>query len=142
MKIRIGTYRLILTLWLLWGCVASPLWAYPQTNQPSAWRTTPVMSNDRMPSYQFHSTSTYAPTVGSSVYSSTVYCPGASTPMQIGRRKDQANPYPWDEYNPDDDHPVGETDDPAPIGSPFILLILAALYLAFKRLLPRVTRLQ
>jgi len=130
----------MLAIWLLWGCVASPLWAYPQTNRPSAWRTTPVMSNDRLPSYQFHSTSTFAPTVGSSVYSSTVYCPGASTPHKL-----RAEYNPWDD-NPSDDepgyNPVGQVEDPAPIGSPFILLLLAALYLAFKRLLPQVRRLQ
>lgn len=140
MKRRIGIYKMLLTVWLLWGCFASSLCASPQINQPSAWRTTPVMSNDRMPSCQFRSTSSFAPAMGSSAYSSTVYSPGASSPAYAGRRKAEGDPptNPWDE---DVDPSTGDPNDQGignlytPVGDvPFVLMaVMIGLYVIWKK---------
>lgn len=128
----------IVTIWLLMlGGALSPVQAYQPVQtyqpaqQPSAWRTKPVMSNELYPEYHFQSTSTYTPVVGKTTYTTTeTYNPfQASSPKRIRK-----NNSPWDDYNPDGDHPVGETDDQAPIGSPLVLLVLAMLYLLKKNI--------
>ena len=131
----------IVTIWLLMlGGALSPVQAYQpmQTyqpaQQPSAWRTKPVMSNELYPEYHFQSTSTYTPVVGKTTYTTTeTYNPfQASSPKRIRRAYN-----PWEDEPDDDDpnnNPVGETPDPAPIGSPLVLLVLAMLYLLKKNI--------
>jgi hypothetical protein len=42
------------------------------------------------------------------------------------------NTNPWgDEWNPEEDDPIGVLPDYAPVGEPFVLLALAVLYIAF-----------
>lgn len=126
----------IVTIWLLMlGGALSPVQAYQlvQTyqpaQQPSAWRTKPVMSNELYPEYHFQSTSTYTPVVGKTTYTTTeTYNPfQASSPNRIRKNS------PWDE-NPSGELPLGDVDDPAPIGSPLVLLVLAMLYLLKKNI--------
>ena len=107
---------------LLGGCLISSALAYPQPNQPNAWRTTPTMSHDALPTYQFQSTSAYTPIVGQTNYTSTISCPGAVAP-QSGPRKSS----PWDK--PTGGQEVGVID--TPVGDPLILLLIAALYLSY-----------
>ena len=130
----------IVTIWLLMlGGALSPVQAYQPVQtyqtaqQPSAWRTKPVMSNELYPAYHFQSTSTYTPVVGKTTYTTTeTYNPfQASSPGRIRRSS------PWDEDPHDDDEnndPVGQEKDQAPIGSPLILLVLAMLYLLKKKI--------
>ena len=124
----------IVTIWLLMlGGALSPVQAYQPAQQPSAWRTKPVMSNELYPEYHFQSTSTYTPVVGKTTYTTTeTYNPfQASSPGRIRRSS------PWDEEPDDDDEnndPLGQVKDPAPIGSPLVLLVLAMLYLLKKKI--------
>ena len=107
----------LFALWML--CCIGSVNAMSQASAPAAWRTTPVMSEDVRPNYEFRSTSSYAPVVGTTSYLSTstvVYTPGTSGPNRA--EKDV-----WD----------GEPDDDAiatvntPIGEPFILLLFGVL---------------
>jgi len=104
----------------------STAYAYNQVTQPASWgyqsvntamttnRSTSVkLSEDICPSYQFKPTSYYSSIVGTT--SST------ETYMNGGIRKTD----PWGD--PEDD-PIGVLPDPAPVGEPLILLLMALLY--------------
>lgn len=124
MKREIKTYKWLLAIVLLWGCF-STAYAYEPVTQPSSWRTTPTMSSDVQPNYQFRSTSTYKPVVGQTPYiSRSTYTSGASRPRRS----------PWDDTDPSG-LGVGEVDDPAPIGdAPLILMaLMAGIYVIWKK---------
>lgn len=113
--------------------------AYTQA-QPAAWGYRPVntaisttqngiinntyapkFSSDVCPSYQFRSTS---------AYSSTISGMNQDAGFNRGLRRTS----PWDDDDDDDDddpddNPIGVLPDPAPVGSPFVLLIMALLYI-------------
>ena len=116
------TYRWIFVTLLLLS-IASGVYAYQPVTQPSAWRTTPTMSNDIRPSYQFRSTSTYKPIVGQTSYTSytstATYAPGASRPRRSA----------WDEEG------EGIGNIYTPVGDvPFILMaLMAGLYVIWKK---------
>lgn len=118
----------VVAVWLmLMGGFASPVWAYPQAKQPVEWQTRPVLSNERYPEYRFQSTSTLRPIVGQTSYmASESYNPfQASSPKRVRKSS------PWDDDPDDEDennHPLGEVDNPLPIGEPFVLLLLALVY--------------
>jgi len=118
------TYRWIfVTLLLL--CITSGVYAYQPVSQPSSWRSTPTMSSDVQPNYQFRSTSTYKPIVGQTPYvSRTTYSPGASRP----RRNN-----PWDDSGDPTGQGVGNVD--TPIGDiPYILMaVMAGIYVIWKK---------
>ena len=112
-----------LALWLL--CSLGAANAASQVSAPAAWRTTPVMSEDVHPNYEFRSTSSYAPVVGTTSYlatSTTVYTPGASEPYRA--KKDSWSETPTDEE-------IGFID--TPIGEPLILLLFGLLFILYKR---------
>lgn len=128
----------IVTIWLLMlGGALSPVQAYQPVQtyqpaqQPSAWRTKPVMSNELYPEYHFQSTSTYTPVVGKTTYTTTeTYNPfETSSPRRARSEYD-----PWNDTDPSEELPLGDVDDPAPIGSPLVLLVLAMLYLLKKNI--------
>ena len=119
-------YKWLIALLLIISAGATtPAWAYPQAQQPAAWSNTPKLSNDVQPNYQFQSTSAYTPVMGGSSYSSNVYAPAANAPT-YRPRKDPTNP--WGDGDPEGD-PQGVVPDPAPVGEPFVLLVMAMLYL-------------
>ena len=106
-----------LALWLL--CSLGAVNAASQVTAPAAWRTTPTLSADITPAYQFRSTSSYAPVVGTTSYLSTstvAYAPGTSGPYRAKKGD-------WDEEPTDEE--IGFID--TPVGEPFILLLLALL---------------
>ena len=76
-----------------------------------------------LPSYQFRSTSTFTPIVGERSYISTQsYSPVANKPYRAKTGLPEQ----------EDGDPVGQiTEDP--IGSPLILLLMAVLYLFYKK---------
>lgn len=119
----------LVTIWLLLlGGTMSPVQAYQQAKQPAAWRTTPTLSKDNSPSYQFRSTSTYAPIVGHTSYmASEPYNPSQAH----GPNRACKDYNPWDDTDPSGDLGLGEVDDPAPIGSPLVLLLMAVLYIFY-----------
>jgi len=111
-------YRWLFAIWLLMGSVTGA-WAYTQVTPPSAWRTTPTLSSDIRPTYQFRSTSSYTP-----VMNTTVYTPGCSSPSQ-GPNRMRRGGMDDEEEDPEGD-PVGTIN--TPVGEPLILLIFALLY--------------
>ena len=120
MRGRNKLYRWLFALWILIGCASA---TYAQTAPPAAWRTTPTLSTDMQPAYQFRSTSAYNPTVNV-----TVYTPGCSSPAPAGPKR--AKKSIWDddeeEGNPSGQG-VGNVD--TPVGEPLILLLFALLYM-------------
>jgi len=119
MKGRIRNIVLI-TAWI-WGAMSFSAYAYTQVEAPSAWRTTATLTGPQ-PTYEFQSTSSYAPTMHT-----TVYAPGASSPSYApsnGPRRDL-----WD-GRPTDDDEIGQTY--TPVGSPLVLLGMAMIYLVCK----------
>lgn len=123
-------YKWLVMLWLLLaGGVWSPMVAYTRVAQPSVWQKKPTMSADICPSYQFHSTSSYTLVVGQTSYTAEPYNPlQASGPNRA--RKDYD---PWGDTDPSSDHGVGEVDDPAPVGEPWVLLLMAVLYIFYTK---------
>lgn len=77
-----------------------------------------------LPSYQFRSTSTFQPIVGERSYISTQsYSPVASKPYRAQT---------WNENgDPEEDEIAVITEQP--LGSPLILLLMAVLYLFYKK---------
>lgn len=123
MQHRFHIIKWLFALWML--CSIPFVNVEAQVEAPAAWRTTPTLSSGIRPSYQFRSTSTYAPVVGATSYTSTtVYTPGA-TSTRPHRSKQ------WEDT--EDENPVGQVDDPAPIGEPFVLLLLAGLFVLYKK---------
>ena len=119
MKRVIKTYKWLLAIVLLWGCF-STAYAYEPVTQPSSWRTTPTMSSDVQPNYQFRSTSTYKPIVGQTPYISR------STYAQTSYRPRRSA---WDEEG------EGIGNVYTPIGDvPFILMaLMAGIYVIWKK---------
>ena len=111
----------LMTVWLLIGNHQTVA-AYTQATMPSAWSTTPTMSSSVQTSYQFRSTSSYAPSGRV-----RVYAPGASSPSFSPRRNDG-----WGTPG-DDDDPTGVVPDPTPVGEPYILLLFAAFYFLYRK---------
>ena len=114
----------LIAVWML--CGIPSVHAVSQASQPSAWQTTFTLSDDIYPSYEFYSTSSIAPVVGSTSYhSGPCYAPGAG---HGGIRRDT---WGWD--NPDeDDQPIGQKPV-VPVGEPLILLLFALLFIVYKR---------
>lgn len=106
----------LFALWML--CSIGAVNAMSQASAPAAWRTTPVMSEDVRPNYEFRSTSSYAPVVGTTSYlstSTTVYTPGTSGPNRAEK----------DVWSDPEDDAIATVN--TPIGEPFILLLFAFL---------------
>ena len=122
----------LVTIWLLLlGGVMSPVQAYQQANQPAAWRTTPTLSSDVQPNYQFRSTSTYKQIVGHTSYmASEPYNPSQAH----GPNRACKDYNPWDDTDPSG-LGVGEVDDPAPIGDapPIMMALMAGIYVIWKK---------
>lgn len=111
----------LMAIWML--CSIPSVHAVSQASQPSAWQTTYTLSNDIYPSYEFYSTSSIAPVVGSTSYhSGPCYAPGAG---HGGIRRDS-----WD--GPGDEDPIGVLPE-TPVGEPLILLLFALLFIVYKR---------
>ena len=112
----------LMAIWML--CSIPSVHAVSPASQPSAWQTTYTLSDDIYPSYEFYSTSSIAPVVGSTSYhSGPCYAPGAG---HGGIRRDS-----WDGPG-DDDDPVGVLPE-TPVGEPLILLLFALLFIVYKR---------
>lgn len=96
-----------------------------QENYTNIGYTQGYTTTTTLPSYQFRSTSTFTPIVGERSYISTQsYSPGAS------------KPYRAKTWNEDAGDPEGEeiaVITEQPLGSPLILLLMAVLYLFYKK---------
>jgi len=78
----------------------------------------PKFSSDVCPSYQFRSTSAYSSTIS-----------GMNQNAGFNRGLRRTSPWGDDDDDDPDGDPMGVLPDPAPVGSPFILLALALLYI-------------
>lgn len=136
-------YRWLLTAWLmLCGSLVSFAVTYDRVSQTSLWGYQPayntgtvstarVASLSAQPSYEFKSTSSYQSVVGSSVFlSSDSYSPVGNTRPGSIRRGGTGNP--WDDEPGDDDDPIGQKPT-QPIGEPWILILIALLYIVGKQ---------
>lgn len=115
-------FKWLFALWML--CCIGSVNAASQVEAPAAWRTTPTLSADVTPAYQFRSTSSYAPIVGTTSYlatSTTVYKPGTSGPNRA--KKDV-----WDD--PEDDA-IATVD--TPVGEPIILILFALAFILYRK---------
>lgn len=97
-------------------------WGYQPVYQSTA--TTSYVS--AAPTYQFRSTSMYITSSGESE---------SDNPLLGSGRSRRTSPWDWGE----EDDPIGEVPDPLPVGdSPWcLMLLLAAAYIAFRRLRQR-----
>ena len=118
MKARNRIYKWLIALWLLISCQPI-LCAYQPATQPSAWRTTPTLSEDIRPAYQFQSTSTFATTTHV-----TVYTPGSGTPYGAPYRQIKGG------IDDEEGDEVGLIN--TPVGEPWVLLLMALVFLIAK----------
>lgn len=118
MVLRIKIYILTVAVTVL--CTAAT--AHAQVAQPAAWSNTPTMSDDVRPSYNFQSTSSYAPIVGNASYLST-----GSGPVSSPQRAKSWDWKPWDSEGDPQTDPSGQLAQ-TPVGEPLILLLMAAIY--------------
>ena len=117
MKGRLTTYKW-LTMALLLSCsTLSYAFTYEQPTEPASWDRTTTFSDDVQPSYNFRSTSSYSPIVGT-----TSYMSDGSGPISSPRRARTS----WGKPG-DDDDPMGTIKN-TPIGEPLVLLLLALAY--------------
>lgn len=129
MQHRFHIIKWLFALWMLCSII-TPVRAVSQAQTPASWRTTATLSSDMTPGYQFRSTSTYAPVVGSTSYTSTpVYAPCSSSPSSQPRRTEEYNP--WDDSGDPTGQQIGQVD--TPVGEPFVLLLLAGLFVLYKK---------
>lgn len=121
MKRKHLIYKWLIAIWLICaGPAVSHALAYSQAQQPSAWRTTPVLSTDRQPAYQFRSTSPFTPIVGQTSYTSTA----SYNPLEQSIPKNMRRGIDDEEDDPSGD-PVGSID--TPIGDiPFVWMVIMA----------------
>jgi hypothetical protein len=126
MRIHSNIFRCLLTACMLCGFshMASAAFDYEQVAQPALWDKTPTLTDDMNPTYQFRSTSSYTPIVGTTSYTSD-----GSGPIGEPRRSQRRGP--WD---PPEDDPIGVIPS-QPIGDvPWVLiLLLAGGYIAYSR---------
>lgn len=121
--------------WLIAVClVCTAATAYPQVSQPAAWGSKPTMSEDIRPAYNFRSTSTYTPIVGTTNYMSDGSGPSYGPRRVVGDSWDN-----WDTgdtewgWGVEDSDPIGQWGG-TPAGEPWCLLLMAALFaLALRR---------
>lgn len=117
MFLRIKIYILTVAVAVL--CTAAT--AHAQVAQPAAWSKTPTMSEDIRPSYNFGSTSSYTPIVGS-----TSYLSDGSGPVSSPQRAKASDP--WDIFDRDPEGDPNGVLAQTPVGEPLILLLMAAIY--------------
>lgn len=123
MKGRLTTYKWLTMALLLCCSTLSYAFTYEQPTQPASWGRTTTFSDDVQPSYNFRSTSSYSPIVGT-----TSYMSDGSGPISSPRRARTS----WGKPG-DDDDPMGTIKN-TPIGEPLVLLLLALGYVICIRL--------
>ncbi len=116
---------------MLLVCTAAT--AHAQVAQPAVWSSKPMMSEDVNTDYQFRSTSTCTPIVGSTPYISDGGITTAGAP-QCGPRRG-----PWDGNWESDADPIGVYAN-TPIGEPLVLLLMALAYIVCRGIRIRMRR--
>ena len=144
MQSRTKIFKWIVTVgsWLIVLLAPCSAYAYtPSSSVNPLSSSTSVSGLAVTPGYQFQSTSSMASAIGQPTFIPTsgtaVYNPasGLRTTSETSW-----TPGGWDEGNDwddPDDNPTGVIPNPTPLGSPLILLILAAGYMLIRRLKSR-----
>ena len=132
---RLDMFKWLLMAWLmLWGSVC--VWAYTPTSQAVPYSSYPQLApasqTSQMasrPTYQFRSTSAFAPSMGTTATFTPLADNPEANPANRGHLR-KTEGWGWGNTDPEDD-PMGEV----PVGDvAWIAIILcAALYLAFRR---------
>lgn len=135
MKIRAVIYRWMIAAWLMTGC------ALPAFAQTGIFRTSGTASDAvatgtsdafRSPATvqaTFRSTSSMQMS-GSHLVNSGASLSAPGTPLSALHAPSGPRRGPWD---PPEDDPIGVLPDPQPVGEPLILLLFAALYIAYRK---------
>ena len=130
---RKNRHRWLITAWfLIMGCLLTVVYGQQygtlykgiSTTYRSAYASVPSSS---APTYEFQSTSAYSSSLDMYTFTTKVYEPFAPSPYVAGDMRKS----PWDDDGDPDDNPLGNVDDPAPVGEPWILLLLALMYLIY-----------
>ena len=106
---------------MLWGCTAFSASAYalPSGSSQPDWGYQPVHEETVVPETKFITTSLYMDPNGEAIL--LPFCDDANKKNKV---------IIWGE--PEDD-PIGVVPNPVPVGSPLVLLLLAAVYIVWKR---------
>lgn len=135
MQRRTTINRWLITAWfLIIGCTLSVSYGQ-QYGAPyrgaSTYRSSTISNrNSASPAYEFQSTSSFTSVVGNSIYAAPVTSPYATRAAGANPRKSFGDPEDEEVWsNPEGEgYGLGEIPNPAPIGEPLILLVLAILY--------------
>lgn len=123
MKRQFNMYRrlIVIGMIMLMEFSLSSVWAFTQSS-PS-WRSSaPAAAGSSLPDYRFRSTSPL-------LDGGTLYSEGGYSSVTGGANYGPILKSVGDgEWPGDDDNPIGEIDDPAPVGDPFCLLLMATAY--------------
>ena len=129
MQKTIYTYKWLLAVVLmLWGfstAEATPYQSSYATNTAYRATYTPATINNACPTYTFHTTSVYTTVVENPSFS-----PVAADPYSDPSPRGHIRRGGWDDP---DDNELGVVDDPAPIGSPLLVLFALAVGYAIVR---------
>jgi len=123
--------KIFIPKWLIAVCLlCTAATAYPQASQPAAWGSKPTMSEDVRPAYNFRTTSTYTPIVGTTNYMSDGSGPSYG-PRRINIGSDWTEDgHVWG-WNVEDEGDAVGVWGGTPLGEPYILLLLALIYVLF-----------
>lgn len=92
---------------------------YGQGEPTTSSFSAPSLSGGTLPSYKFQSTSALTPLMNNLPNLQYQEGAGLRTTSSLG----------WNE----EDNPVGEVDDPVPVGEPLIMLLFVALYIVYRK---------
>ena len=143
-------HRIVWMVWLLClGCLMpSAAYAYDRTPASASWGYQPLystastrpnkpaykLSGDVYPAYRFRSTSPIT-NYQSQITNRQSQITNRQSPIANYQSPIITGPYKSSEWNwgdPEDEDPIGVVPDPAPIGEPWLLFLLALLYLPIR----------
>ena len=143
-------YRIVWMVWLLClGCLMpSGAYAYDRTPASASWGYQPLystastrpsghlykLSGDVYPAYRFRSTSPIT-NYQSPITNRQSPIANRQSPIANYQSPIITGPYKSSEWNwgdPEDEDPIGVVPDPAPVGEPWLLFLLALLYLPIR----------
>ena len=124
MKRRFNMCRrlIVIGMIMLMELSLSSVWAFTQS-YPSSGSGTLTPPGSAMPDYRFRSTSPLLD--GSTPYSES------GSPLSYGSNYGPILKGGLDDDPGGDDNPIGQVDDPLPVGEPYCLLLMAAAYCLF-----------
>ena len=111
---------------MLWGCMSSAFAVPAKDASWSQWATKSAATT--APEYQFRTTSIY---ISETSTSTATFTPLADKPSYSPSSPNRARKGGFGDPS---EYEIGVIPDPAPVGEPLILLVLAILYLCLRQL--------